>query len=123
MAGNGAQSLSRKRSAKEELKDISRAIRTVSQKRRRLLAKIRRQESLPNPPSSKRAVMVYSLSGCALDTTVDYIAGLGFAGEELSEQKKRAIFAEVEQASVCLASWVRSVCWMERPSYSLSLCS
>ena len=104
MAGDGGRSLSRKRSAKEELEDINRAIRAVSQKRRRLSAKMLRQESLPNPPSSKRAVLVYSLSGYGFDVTVDYVAGLGLAGEHLSKQKKRAIFAEVERASVCLAS-------------------
>lgn len=104
MAGDGARSLSRKRSAKEELKDINRAIRAVSQKRRRLSAKIQRQESLPNPPSSKRALLVYSWSGYAFGATVDYVAGLGPAGADLSEQKKSAIFAEVERALVCLTS-------------------
>lgn len=93
---------SQKREAEEQVKELSRQIRALHQKKRRLSARTKTEAEFPRSPSSQRVVLIHRISGQAADVTSDYVRGLGqprCTAVELTAEQVQTILKDVTAAT------------------------
>ena len=93
---------SQKREAEEQVQELSRQIRALHQKKRRLSARTKTEAEFPRSPSSQRVVLIHRISGQAADVTSDYVRGLGqprCTAVELTAEQVQTILKDVTAAT------------------------